>query len=365
MVTTGKVARVLEVLKRFIDPSNLVKTSGLLVFDRGNILVTSGWGGCLYHGPDSLLTPDEVMGMDVSVVQDLLPILSLRKQEEELSITLSNDVCYITVGRRVLNYGSKRLEGALIRSEHILQEVKRNKIADSFLSVLRDLSFGISDNAFDSQFGGIWYSETDKIIYASDGARITWMPLGSELGTNENFFVPAVFLKKVPGLKLELKSIAVEGGLCYFFFKDFVPFFLLRDTKMPAFGSAVDQLKNGALSSGNWFTLDLSKDKRDELKAARSLYYDARGEVSDVLLSREGSDLVVKVIHKQDQVARGSTDYITILAGEGNDDLQFRMNAEYFLDALDHFDTFFYNPHQCIYSENTETGMEQIIGWKG
>jgi len=361
-VDIKKTIGVLEILKRFVDPSGFIPASRTVVFQEDTILTTAIWGGCLYKGPDSFLSSSKPLGVDVMVVSDLLATLTSTKSGM-VRIEKTDNTYTFYVGKRKIVFGSKIIEGSLMTYDRI-REIPRHRISKNFLSALESLSFSVSENAYKSRFGGVWYSESDQMMYASDNKRITWLPLHDSLGTNDNFFVPAIFLKKIPGIQSTLSEIALEGGLCYFFFTNFTPYFLVSAIKMPSFPEAVAKVKKAALDSGTYFLLALDKDKREELQATKSLYFDDRGQSSDVQLTREDNDLVVEVLHPQKTAARSTVDHIPILDYRGGE-VSFRMDSDLFLDACALFDTFYVAPKSGVYAVSTETEVEQLIAWKG
>lgn len=361
-VDIQKTLGVLEILKRFVDPSGFIPSSRMVIFQEDTILTTAVWGGCLYKGPDSFLSVSEPLGVDVMVVSDLLASLATKKSGMVRIEKTDNTYVFYVGGRKVV-FGSKIIEGPFMSYDRI-KILPRQKISKNFLPALESLSFSVSENAYKSKFGGVWYSDSDKIMYASDNKRITWLPLHEPLGTNDNFFVPAIFLKKIPGIKSDLSEIALDGGLCYFFFTNFTSFFLVSSVKMPTFPEAVERVKKVALDSNNYFLLALDRDKREELLATKSLYFDDRGQSSDVQLTREGNELVVEVLHPQKTSSRSTVDRIPILDHSG-EEISFRMDSDLFLDACELFDTFYVAPKSGVYVVSTETEIEQLIAWKG
>ena len=361
-VDIQKTIGVLESLKRFVDPSGFIPASRLVVFQEDTILTTSVWGGCLYKGPDTFLTSPEPLGVDVMVVSDLLAALSAKRTGVMRIEKVDNTYTFHIGGRKVV-FGSKIIEGSLMTYDR-LKQLTRQRISGNFLPALEALSFSVSENTYKSRFGGVWYSESDQMMYASDNKRITWMPLHSPLGTGDNFFVPAIFLKKIPGLKADLSEIALDGGLCFFFFENFTSYFLVSASKMPAFPDAVERVKKAALDANIYFLLALDQEKREELRATRSLYFDDRGQSSDVQLTRENDELVVEVLHPQKTSSRSTVDRIPILDAHGSE-INFRMDSDLFLDACELFDTFYVAPKRGVYAVSTETEVEQLIAWKG
>jgi hypothetical protein len=356
-----KTVSVLGTLKRFVDPSEFIPASNMIVCHRDYIVTTAVWGGAVYFGENSFVRSDEPIGISSMVVPDLLTFLESKNGRGAFQVEIGDNLVTFAVGRSKIKFG--RGEPITPWDVTTLLSTELIELADTFLPALSELAFSVSDNAYKSQFGGVWYSECDHMLYASDNTRITSHPLNKPLGTGDNFFVPAVFLRKIPALSEVPCGIGINSGVCLFFYSEFAPFFVLRDVKMPSFSSTFQTVRSEALSSNVFFKLGLSEQQKASILGCRSLFYDDRGEASDVHLVREGDLLRYDIRHKESRTTRGFTDYL--LLSEYSGDVDFRMDAEFFLDAVKRFDTFYVNPGKSIFVRSDDTVMEQLIAWKG